>query len=120
MVPGLAIPDTKPPFQDVFAGVDGTVWVVLHQPGVPTMTDAAVREEERRTGRVPLSYREPLAFDVFRSDGTYLGLVRAPFELRGSPTPVVRGDRLWGVVRDELDVASIVRFRIVSPTETEE
>jgi hypothetical protein len=84
------------------------------------LRDAEVREERRRTGRTPLSYREPLAFDVFRPDGTYLGLVLAPFELRADPEPFARGDRLWAVVRDELDVASIVKFRIVSPSEFEE
>ena len=41
-----------------------------------------------------------------------LGLVRAPDGFTTSPSPVFRGDQVWAVVRDELDVQYIVRFRI--------
>jgi hypothetical protein len=30
-----------------------------------------------------------------------------------SPVPVARGDTVWAVTRDELDVPRIVRFRVV-------
>jgi hypothetical protein len=29
------------------------------------------------------------------------------------PEPIVRGETAWAVTRDELDVATVVRFRIV-------
>ena len=32
-----------------------------------------------------------------------------------NPEPVIRGDAVWAVSRDELDVARIVRFRVVRP-----
>lgn len=110
---GPSIPDTKPPFRHIFTGEDGRIWVVLSQPGEPTMTEAEAREEEARSGRPVVRFLEPTAFDVFEPDGRYLGLVRAPRDLRMSPLPVARGDTVWAVTRDELDVPTIVRFRIV-------
>jgi hypothetical protein len=109
---GPPIPDAKPPFTGLFAGEDGRIWVQLSQTGVPIMTEAEAREEEERSGRPVLRFREPAAFDVFEADGTYLGFVRAPAGFRTSPEPVARGDYVWAVVRDELDVPSIVRFRL--------
>jgi hypothetical protein len=77
------------------------------------MTEEEAREEERLSGRVPLRYSEPPAFDVFDADGRYLGRVLPPASLRVEPEPLARGDTVWAVVRDELDVPSIVRFRMV-------
>ncbi len=108
---GPAIPDFKPPFQRVFAGVDGRIWVHLHRPGEPVPADE-IDEPRGPDARPPTRWREPVAFDVFEPDGTYLGLVRAPTGFSTSPTPVFDGDRVWAVVRDEMDVPYVVRFRI--------
>ena len=61
---------------------------------------------------MPDRWREPVAFDVFESDGSYLGRVRTPLEFSSSPTPVFDGDFVWAVTRDELGVQRVVRFRI--------
>jgi hypothetical protein len=110
---GPPIPDTKPPFNGLFADAGGRIWIELSQPGIPMMTVEEAQEEERRTNSPVVRYREPLAFDVFSPDGAYLGPVRAPTTLRDDPEPIVRGDLMWAVTRDELDVPSVVRFRIV-------
>ncbi len=112
---GPEVPDTKPPFRDLFASWEGNVWVLVSQEGVPTMTEAEAREEEERTRRVPIRYWEPPAFDVFAPDGRFLGHVSVPESFRVEPEPIIRGDHVWAVTRDELDVASVVRFRIVHP-----
>jgi hypothetical protein len=52
---------------------------------------------------------------VFEPDGRYLGAVRPPEGFSVSPEPVIRGDTMWAVSRDELDVTSVVRYRIVRP-----
>ena len=44
-----------------------------------------------------------------------LGHVRVPESFGESPEPIIRGDTVWAVTRDELDVARIVRFRVVRP-----
>lgn len=51
--------------------------------------------------------------DVFDPDGRYLGEVVAPYPLERAPAPIVRSGRLYGVVRDELDVQYIVVMRII-------
>jgi hypothetical protein len=57
-------------------------------------------------------WREPVAFDVFEPDGRYVGRVLAPQGLSLQPKPVIRGDTVWAIVRDELDVQRLVRFRV--------
>jgi hypothetical protein len=110
---GPGIPDTKPPLRDVFADADGRIWVVVSRPGRETMTAAEAREEARRTGRTPLRFQEPPAFDVFDSEGRFLGPVAAPPDLQLDPAPLARGDSVWAVARDELGVPSVVRYRLV-------
>lgn len=54
-----------------------------------------------------------VAFDVFDPGGRYLGRVTA--DLRAQPPLVIESDRLYAIVRDELDVPYVVRARIVKP-----
>jgi hypothetical protein len=55
---------------------------------------------------------EPVVFDVFEADGRYIGQVRAPRGFSMNPQPIARGDHVWAVFRDELDVNYVARFRI--------
>ncbi len=112
---GPPVPETKPPFRDMFTSWEGNVWVLLSQEGRPTMSEAEAREQEQRTGQLPMRYEEPAAFDVFAPDGRFLGHVKVPESFQVQPEPIVRGDTVWAVTRDELDVASVVRFRITHP-----
>jgi hypothetical protein len=112
---GPSVPSTKPPFTNVIASMEGNVWVQVSQEGYPTMTEAEARAEEHRTGRPQLRFSEPAAYDAFSPDGTYLGHVQAPRSFRTSPEPIIRGDAVWAVTRDELDVARVVRFRLSRP-----
>jgi sugar lactone lactonase YvrE len=109
---GPGIPDTKPAYRDVFVAPDGRLWVQLSQPGREFMTEAEALEEERRTNRPQVRHREPVVFDVFEPDGRYLGVVRTPDEFQTSPPPVIRGDTVWAVTRDSLDVQRVVRYRV--------
>lgn len=108
---GPAIPDEKPAFQRIYVGTDGRIWVLVHQPGERIPADQ-VTEGDGPNPRPPQRWRERPAFDVFEPDGTYLGRAVGPFELTLNPTPVFHGDNVWAVVRDELDVQYIVRFRV--------
>jgi hypothetical protein len=109
---GPPIPSLKPPFRRVLVGEDGRIWVLLHQPAEPIPEDEI--DEPRGADPRPVDrWREPIAFDVYEPDGTYLGLVRAPRGLSISPVPIFRGDRVWAMVQDELEVPYVVRFRVV-------
>ena len=76
--------------------------------------DEVERSDPASNDPPPLEWREPTRFDVFDVDGTYLGQVEAPRGFARSPRPAIEGDRMWAVVRDELDVPYVVRFRIVT------
>lgn len=113
---GPPIPDTKPAYRDVRVDLEGRVWVRLHTRGEP-IPEAEFEEPEDPDARPPDRWREPLAFDVFQPDGTYLGTVRAPDRVSIHPRVESRGDRVWAIVRDELDVQYVVRYRIVHDAE---
>ena len=89
-MPAREIPDRKPAVRAFFVDDAGRVWVAPHLP-------AGAGTE----------------WDVFSPDGSPAGTVRTDLAVElDSPVPIVRGDMLYGVVRDELDVPSVVRFRI--------
>jgi hypothetical protein len=108
---GPDLPDAKPPFREVYAGRDGRIWVLLHQPAVP-IPEEEIDTPSEPDAPPPERWREPVVFDVFEPDGTYLGQIQAPDRLQTYPQPVFDGDRVWAVVTDELDVEYLTRFRI--------
>jgi hypothetical protein len=114
---GPPIPDTKPPFAGVLIGERGRLWVILHQEAYHI--EPQEPERQLAPGEIPeQTWFEPVAFDVFEPDGHYLGMVRTPRGFSTYPTPVIRGDTIWAVVRDELDVPYITRFHIEHERET--
>lgn len=93
---GPAVPEVprhKPPLKSVLFGQDRRVWVSVSIPSV------------RKAGQ----WLDPQAYDVFEPDGTFLGRVRLP---DGFSVQAARGDHVWGVLRGELDVASVRRYWI--------
>ncbi len=109
---GPPIPDHKPPFRNLYVGKDGRIWVLLHTAGERIPDHQLDAPAEGPDPRPPVRWRERPAFDVFEPDGTYLGRVSAPPQLSLRPYPVVEGDWVWAVVRDELDVQYVSRFRV--------
>jgi hypothetical protein len=107
---GPPIPNEKPAFRDLYAGQDGRIWVLLHTSARPAPERAATPSPGEPAPPVP--WFEPVLFDVFEPDGTYLGEVRAPDGFRTTPPPVFGTQRVWAVVEDELGVQSVVRFGI--------
>jgi hypothetical protein len=106
---GPPMPDRKPHFRRLYAARDGRIWVEVPLAGVE-VDDPTYDPKDPEA--VPDRWREPVAFDVFETDGTYQGRVRAPLEFSSSPTPVFDGERVWAVTRDELGVQRVVRFRV--------
>lgn len=112
---GPEIPETKPPYRNFFVGEDGRIWVHLHRRGVEKN-----RIEEADDRAIPEArWFEPVVFDLFEPSGRYLGQVDAPQGLSLYPTPVARGDTLWAVFRDDLDVPYIKRYHIAPGPEPE-
>lgn len=94
--PGL-VPEYKPAWQGFTLDTDGYLWVI------PVLADEKMS-----------------AFDVFDPDGRYLG--RIPFGVQiqaRNPIPIIRGNRLYAVIQDELGVQHVVRA-VVAGREREE
>jgi hypothetical protein len=108
---GPPIPSTKAPFTSVRVDDDGRIWVRIAAHGEVVPPD---EREEPRPGQEagPEPWREPLVYDVFAEDGRLLGTLAMParFTWYGS-----RGDRVWGITRDELDVQYATVLRLVTP-----
>lgn len=92
-------PSDKPAITQVFAPGDGRVYVV-------PVTD------EFGSGYLTTSG----VLDVFDASGRYLGRLELPEGMRTSnPEPLFSGDQVVAVVRDELDVPYVVRYRLAPP-----
>lgn len=107
---GPPIPDHKPYFKALLTGRDGRIWVRLSTAGQPVENEDHDPDDPWSD---PVTWPEPMRYDVFEPDGTYLGVVRAPDEFMRFRLPVFDGDHVWAVTRDELDVERVVRYRIV-------
>ncbi|MXW17697.1 MAG: 6-bladed beta-propeller [Gemmatimonadetes bacterium] len=109
---GPPIPDHKPPFRGLAAGTDGRIWVRLW-----TETQQVANEEHDPANPESVAFTlvEPIRYDVFEADGTYLGAMVPPEGFRPSPSPVFGRSFVWAVERDELDVERVVRYRIALP-----
>jgi hypothetical protein len=114
---------TEPMFDGVAIGRDGRIWARLpsgwpYGLPSPTLADvrrraAAVQAETRAAGkstRQPPGPEEPVEYDVFEPDGTYLGQVETPPHMS---TFVRVGDLVYGLTYDADDVPYLTRFHIV-------
>lgn len=106
---GPDIPETKAAYHEIFAGADGRIWVRVSVPSV-RVEDPLFDPPDPNA--VKDNWVEPVAFDVFEPDGTFLGHVQAPQDFGVHPTPRFEGDFVWGVTRDEFDVQRFVRYRM--------
>ena len=109
---GPGIPDHKPPFRSLRAGTDGRIWVRLWTEG------RQVPNENHDPGdpeSAPYTWVEPIRYDVFEADGTYLGAVDIPEGFSLSAPPVFGRSFVWAVERGELDVQRVRRYRIALP-----
>ncbi len=129
------IPRVKAPFKGLVTDSQGRIWVLISQPGtrvaVDTMPDPALQGMRGGAGgggtaraagagaaptnpamhRPTEQWIEPSVYDVFSPDGDFLGRVSLPPR---SELGNAKGDRIWLVVNDELDVPSVVRYRVNS------
>lgn len=91
-----------PAFGRVVAGPLGTIWVQEMQP------PGEMTEEERQNYNF-LEDAGSRYWDIFDDAGRYLGVLAFPNRFQPR---IVRGDKVYGVWRDELDVQYVMRFGI--------
>lgn len=56
-----------------------------------------------------------IGWEVFDTEGKFLGAVQSDIDLSRLTIKVITPDRLYGVLRDDLDVQYVVRLRILKP-----
>lgn len=87
------IPSNKPAFEEFMFDDEGNLWVQMVAEG-------------DLEGRL---------FDVFDSQGRYLGEVLLPLSVDFYPAPIIRNGYLYAVTEDELEVPFLVRAGIERP-----
>jgi len=95
--------DTYPYYRRFMNGPNGTLWLRRIRP----IRDMSPEEIELLDNN--RSPRPGPGFDVFDDRGRYLGIVEAPLEL---PIGRLIGNRLFGIMKDELDVEYLQIWRI--------
>lgn len=106
---GPRIPEHKPVFGELLTGRNGRIWVSLTTEGYRVENE---NHDPENPFSEPVTWRESTRYDVFESDGTYLGVVVPPGGFSPGPDPVFDGDLVWAVARDELGVERVIRYRI--------
>jgi hypothetical protein len=82
----VEFPRFAPPVSALVAGLDGTIWL---------------RREDLRT--------ESVEWHVLSASGQTIGTLSLPGDL---DVKRARSDRLWGVVKDELDIPYVVTYAV--------
>jgi hypothetical protein len=111
---GPGLPDIKPPYLRILPNQDGGFWLWRSRKGVRERMPAGAPPE---LGKYWWKNSPSSTFDVFRQDGRYLGEVHAPDNLvfeghPGTADPLIRGDTVWAVTHDSLDVEYLTRFEL--------
>ena len=65
--------------------------------------------EPSRDRPPPRTWLEPTVYDVFESDGTYLGEIHVPDRVQ---LVWIGRDEMWGSYRGELDETYVIRLRL--------
>ena len=113
---GPGVPATKPAIASLTVADDGRIWVSVSRPGerLPEGEQPSGPTVRAGTGDFPKpppqKWRDPIVYDVFDPSGEYLGRVPAPPK---TSFRTMRGDHIWAVRRDSLDVEQVVRLRVV-------
>lgn len=87
------VPATKPPLYGLSLDDAGRLWVRLTESSASTV------------------------YDVFARDGRHAETVRLSFRVDPFVPPVVRGDTLWAIIRDDMDVQYVVRAALTTRVE---
>jgi hypothetical protein len=104
---GGDLPDTKAPLTGITIARDGNIWA-----RVATASERIPADElppQREKGPPPRHYRTPTVYEVFSATGRFLGRVPLP-----PRTTLFQadGDYIWGIMRDEDDLPSVVRLTL--------
>ena len=109
------LPSELPAYARLILPGDGRIWVWPTQPSMRMALPSEMQESFGETHTWAVSWSG--VFDVFSADGEWLAVVKLPEEARYSgfptePSIFIRGDTLWAVAVDSLDVQYVVRYQV--------
>lgn len=101
------IPTSKQLVKGFLLDVQGRVWIQRTAVG---RRHAAMQAPSEPGAQPTLTFREPLVFDAFLSNGAFLGEVRFPASVRLAS---FADDVCWAVVSSDSTGDALVKFRLV-------
>lgn len=105
------VPGSKPYFRELAVDLDARLWVRIHGKGQEYDPPPVPQRPGAPPPGPPIRWREPIVWDVYRRDGTYLGQVQLPWR---TSFVEARGDQVWATQRGDDDEHYIVRYRILA------
>lgn len=94
---GLTVPEHLPPVSTALAAPDGSLWVRREAAG----SSIYFASPSQVPGQVE--------WDLLDADGHIVGLTRLPIRFEALHA---EGDAIWGVLRDEMGVPTVVKYRL--------
>ena len=116
------LPRERPAFLRLWLAEDGRMWVWPGAAGWGRTTSEEERRQAPSLPRVMWEYWHATdGFDVFDTDGRWIGHVNTPESWDADPYPGVidpyfKGDTIWAVLKEEFDVRYIARFEVEWPS----
>lgn len=104
-VPFPEIPREKPAFARIIIARTGEIWVQRHTSAVRLAPQP--KDIMAAGGQNAIPWREPLLFDVYGVDGSFLGCVSGP---PGVVVGAISGDTVWGARSAAYDIPQVIRY----------
>jgi hypothetical protein len=104
---GPPLPHTKAPLTGLRITRDGRIWAQVATPSMRIPEDEIDKPSDPR--RPVRHFRSQAAYEVFGTDGRFLGRIELPLRTRLMDSD---GKLLWVLGRDENDLPAMIRYRI--------
>ncbi len=112
---GPPIPPRKPAFNSFVCDFDGRIWVSRRGAGIRLEGGNQEAQSYSEFNQNPC-WRDSYWFDLFNSEGYYLGSIPVPDELSNNVPPFIINGRLIGLTHTEEGSPRITIYRVILPT----
>ena len=107
--PRPIVPEIKPNFTRFHIDIDGRIWLRRNVRSVSSPPHTPIPGPRNKPPPPMLTFADPVVWSAFDPDGTYLGDIRFPL---GTRVLGFTRDIAWGVVKDQDDQESLVKFKM--------
>ncbi len=110
------MPEHKPFYEDLYADLDGRVWVRRRGPGIQ-VPDCDENPNPGPASRIRSCWQDTMIFELFDIDGRFVGEVDLPQTTRFSSKPFITGDTVILIRENDAGTIMVKRYRLVLPGE---